>query len=283
MTIRIVTDSTCDIPKETADEYGIVVVPAYVNLAGRSYLDGVELTRQEFYKQLPGFDPPPSTAAPAPGAFTEAYDQLAELGATEVLSIHVSSTLSGILNAARLGAEATDSLKVTVFDSRQLTMGLGLQVISAATWIAAGCSMAEIVAMLNEQIERTFVIGLLDTLEYLRRSGRVNWAQFGIGTLLKIKPILQVHSGDVELLERVRTSRRALSRFLNVVAGLGALERMALLHTNATDEELHFFRQETQFLVPGGETPLAVELTPALGVHLGPKGLGIACIVKDDK
>lgn len=283
MTIRIVTDSTCDIPKETADEYGIVVVPAYVNLAGRSYLDGVELTREEFYRQLPDFDSPPSTAAPAPGAFTDAYNQLADLGATEVLSIHISSTLSGILNAARLGAEATDALKVTLFDSRQLTMGLGLQVIAAATEITAGRSMAEIVAMLDEQIERTFVIGLLDTLEYLRRSGRVNWAEFGIGTLLKIKPLLRVHSGNVEMLERVRTSRRALDRFLNIVAELGVLERMALLHTHATDEELKIFREKTQFLVPVGETPLAVELTPALGAHLGPKGLGIACIVKNDK
>ena len=94
MTIRIVTDSTCDIPEETADEYGILIVPAYVNVAGRSYLDGVELTREEFYKQLPNFDSPPSTAAPAPGAFTDAYNHMAELGATEVLSIHVSFPLS---------------------------------------------------------------------------------------------------------------------------------------------------------------------------------------------
>ena len=281
MTIRIVTDSTSDIPQEMADEYGIVVIPAYVNLAGRSYLDGVELSRQEFYQQLPDLESPPSTAVPAPGVFTDAYNQLADSGATEVLSIHLSSTLSGMLNAARLGAEATDALKVTLFDSRQLTMGLGLQVISAATEIAAGRSMSQILTSLNDLVERTFVIGLLDTLEYLRRSGRVNWAQFGIGTLLKIKPLVRVHMGNVEILERVRTSRRALSRFLEVVAELGDLERIALLHTHVTDEQLSAFRQMTQFLVPKGEIPLAVDLTPALGVHIGPKGLGIACIVKN--
>lgn len=281
MTIRIVTDSTCDIPQDMADEHGIVVIPAYVNLAGKSYLDGIELSRQEFYRQLPDLDSPPSTAVPAPGVFTDAYNQLADSGATEVLSIHLSSTLSGMLNAARLGAEATDALKITIFDSRQLTMGLGLQVISAAKAIAAGGSMSEILTLLNDLVERTFVIGLLDSLEYLHRSGRVNWAQFGIGTLLKIKPLVRVHMGNIEMLERVRTSRRALNRFLEVVAELGNLERIALLHTHVTDEELSAFRQMTQFLVPNGEIPLAVDLTPALGVHIGPKGLGIACIVKN--
>lgn len=281
MTIRIVTDSTCDIPQELADEHGIVVIPAYVNLAGNSYLDGIELSRQEFYRQLPDLDSPPSTAVPAPGIFTDAYNQLADRGATEILSIHLSSTLSGMLNAARLGAEATDALKVTIFDSRQLTMGLGLQVISAATAIAAGRSMSEVLTLLNDLVERTFVIGLLDTLEYLRRSGRVNWAQFGIGTLLRIKPLVRVHMGNVEMLERVRTSSRALNRFLEIVAELGDLERIALLHTHVTDEQLSAFRQMTQFLVPEGEIPLAVDLTPALGVHIGPKGLGIACIVKN--
>lgn len=282
MTIKIVTDSTSDIPPELATQYGITVVPVYINIAGNSYLDGIELSRQELYEKLPDYDPPPTTSAPAPGAFTKTFNQLAEEGATEILAIHLASSLSGVLNASRLGAEATDAVKVTMYDSQQLTMGLGLQAISAAEESGLGLSMSEILSMLNQLVRRTYVIGLLDTLVYLRRGGRINWAEYGIGTLLKLKPLLKVHLGTVEMIERVRTSSRAMTRFLEVVAELGPLEKLALLHTHATDGELDQFRQLTQFLVPEGQTPVAVELTPSLGVHLGPGGLGIACVVKDE-
>jgi len=278
MTLRIITDSTCDIPPETADQYGIIIVPAYVNIGEESYLDGVELSRKEFYERLPDYPSQPTTAAPAPGAFTDTFNKLADEGATEILAIHVSSTLSGIFNAARLGAEATDAVQVTLFDSQQVTMGLGLQVMAAARAAMAERTMTEIVSLLSERVNRTYVVGLLDTLEYLRRSGRVNWAVFGIGTLLRIKPLIKVHLGSVEMPEKVRTSKKALSRFLDLASELAPLEDMALLHTHASPEEIESFRQKTQFLVPEGATPLAVELTPALGVHLGPGGFGIACV-----
>ncbi|HSG18990.1 MAG TPA: DegV family protein [Anaerolineae bacterium] len=276
--IGIVTDSTCDIPLETAAELGIVVVPAYVNIGEESYLDGVELTRQEFYEQLPTYTRPPTTAAPPPGAFTGAYEQLAGQGLTEILSIHVASSLSGMLNAARLGAQDAPGVKVTLFDSQQLTMGLGLLTILAAKEAAAGRTMDEIIAFLDERVKRTYILGVLDTLEYLRRSGRVNWAQFGIGTLLRIKPLLHVHMGQVEMPERVRTSKRAMARLLELANGLGPLEDLALLHTHGSEEEIRAFREKTAFLNPEGPPPLAVELTPAIGAHLGPGGLGIACI-----
>lgn len=278
MTIGIVTDSTSDIPHETAAEYGIVVVPAYVNIGDESYLDGVELTRQEFYEQLPSYVQPPTTSAPPPGAFRSAYEGLAKRGVTQILSIHVASTLSGMLNAARLGAQDVTNVDVTLFDSQQLTMGLGLLTISAAKEAAAGRTMEEIVAFLDERVHRTYILGVLDTLEYLRRSGRVNWAQFGIGTLLRIKPLLHVHMGQVEMPERVRTSKRALERLMELASNLGRLEDLALLHTHASDEEIRAFREKTAFLNPAGPPPLAVELTPAIGAHLGPGGLGIACV-----
>lgn len=278
MAIGIVTDSTSDIPQETAVKYGIVVVPAYVNIGDESYLDGVELTRQEFYERLPSYAQPPTTSAPPPGAFSSAYEALAKQGVTQILSIHVASTLSGMLNAARLGAQDVKNVEVTLFDSQQLTMALGLLAISAAKEAAAGRTMAEIVAFLDERVHRTYILGVLDTLEYLRRSGRVNWAQFGIGTLLRIKPLLHVHMGQVEIPERVRTSKRALERLLELAANLGKLEDLALLHTHASDEEIRAFRERTAFLNPEGPPPLAVELTPAIGAHLGPGGLGIACV-----
>ncbi|UCG23060.1 MAG: DegV family protein [Chloroflexota bacterium] len=276
--IGIVTDSTCDIPPETAAELGIVVVPAYVNIGEESYLDGVELSRQEFYEQLPSYARPPTTAAPPPGAFASAYEQLADRGDDEILSIHIASSLSGMLNAARLGAQDAARVQVTLYDSQQLTMGLGLLAILAAKEAAAGCTMDEIVATLDERVKRTYILGVLDTLEYLRRSGRVNWAQFGIGTLLRIKPLVYVHMGQVEMPEKVRTSKRALTRMLELALALGPLEDLALLHTHGSDEEIRAFREKTAFLNPEGPSPLAVELTPAIGAHLGPGGLGIACI-----
>lgn len=282
MTIRIVTDSVCDIPKATSEAFGITVVPAYVNIGDESYLDGVDLSRRQFYEGLPHYSTAPMTAAPAPGAFTEVYDRLAAEGAGQILSIHVSSSLSGILNAARLGSEATDSVEVQLFDSQQLTMGLGLLAITAAEGAIAGQTMNEIVATLNKRVERTYVIGLLDTLEYLRRSGRVNWATFGLGTLLHIKPLLRVHKSEVTMLEKVRTSKRALIRFLELAGELGPLENIALLHTHVSQQCIQEFQQQTRFLVPEGIEPLIVELTPALGAHLGPNGLGIACITRNN-
>jgi DegV family protein with EDD domain len=281
MSIRIVSDSTCDIPEETAAAYGISVIPAYVNIGDKSYLDGLELSRSTFYEMLPGLDQPPKTAAPAPGAFAETYNRLADEGATEILSIHVAGSLSAMLNAARVGADSTDAVKVTQFDSQQVTMGLGLLAISAAQDAAAGCTMEEIIARLNERVRRTYVLGLLDTLQYLRRSGRVNWAQFGIGTVLRIKPLVKVYLGEVAMTDKVRSSKRAMQRFLTLAAELGPLEELSLLRIGASDQ-IDSFREQTEFLVPAGQTPLEVELTPALGAHIGPGGLGIACITANN-
>jgi DegV family protein with EDD domain len=278
MTIRVVTDSTCDIPPETAAQYGIIVVPAYINIGDDSYLDGPELTRTQFYEQLPGYKTPPTTAAPASGAFAEAYRTLAADGVGEIISIHIAASLSGVLNSARLGAEMVgDVVPVTLFDSMQLTMGLGLLAITAAQAAGEGKSTAEITAMLEERRGRTHVFAQLDTLEYLRRSGRVNWAEFGIGTLLQIKPLVHVYKGEVIMRDKIRTSKRALAQMIEYAAELGPLESIALLHTHTIDK-IEMFRQQTSHLVPSGQTPLAVEVTPAIGAHVGPGALGIACI-----
>jgi DegV family protein with EDD domain len=278
MTIRIVTDSTCDIPPETADKYGIAIVPAYINIGDQSYLDGVELTRTQFYQQLPDYKTHPTTAAPASGSFAEIYKRLARDGATAVISIHVATSLSGVLNSARLGAEMVEEIiPITMFDSMQLSMGLGLLAITAAIAANEGKTAADIITMLEERRARTHVFAQLDTLEFLRRSGRVNWAEFGIGTLLQIKPLIHVHNGEVNMRDKIRTSKRALNQMIQYAVDLGPLESIALLHTHTIDK-LDMFRQQTKHLYPSDETPLAVEVTPAIGAHVGPGGLGIACI-----
>ena len=278
MSIKVVTDSTSDIPAEAAAENGITVVPAYVNIGEESFLDGVELSRSDFYDGLPGYSSHPTTAAPAPGAFTEIYNQLASEGASEILSIHIDGHLSGILNAARIGGAETDNIAITFLDSKQLTMGLGLLTISAARLAAQGHTMDQILSSIEERIPRTYVFGLLDTLEYLRRSGRLGWAEFRVGTLLNIKPMVRVHIGEVEMLRKVRTSKRALATMIGLIDELGPLEQMALLHIGG-GKRVDDFAKQTEHLFPGGEIPHTVEITPALGAHFGPGGLGIACIV----
>ena len=281
MTIRIVTDSTADLPESVAEQHGIVVLPAYVNIGEESYLDRVELSRPEFYEKLPSLPEPPTTAAPALGAFTEVYERLAAEGASEILSIHLSANLSGMLNAARLGAEATDAVQVTLFDSRQLSMGLGLLALAAAQDAAAGYTMEEMTGRLQKRVARTHVFGVLNTLEYLRRSGRVSWAAFGLGTLLRIKPLLHVYDGDVEMVERVRTRKRAVRRLVERVEALAPLERLVVLHTRNADGAAAL-SDKASHLFPAQSNLPAVELTPTIGAHLGPGALGLACLVAEE-
>ena len=173
---------------------------------------------------------------------------------------------------------ARDNLRVHLFDSRQLSMGLGLLVLTAAEAAAAGRSAAEIVTMLEKRVRQTHVVAVLDTLEFLRRSGRVNWTEFSLGTLLKIKPLITVFDGEAKSAARVRTFRRAVDQLITVVEDFGHLERLALLHTNAP-AEAHALRDRLKHLFPGGDTPEIVEVTPAIGAHIGPGAVGVACVV----
>jgi DegV family protein with EDD domain len=281
MTIKIVTDSACDVPATLAAELDITVVPVYVNVGEQSYLDGVELARYEFYQNLAHYPAPPTTAAPASGTFTETYQRLADEGATPFLSLHIASVISATYNAARLGAEAA-TVPVTLFDTEQITVGSGLQVIAAAEAVAAGQAMADIVSMLKKRVPRTRIVAMLDTLEFLRRSGRVSWAQFGLGTLLRIKPLLQVHNGEITVAERIRTRKRAVQRLLEIMDELAPLERLAILYTTER-HRAESLRKEAGHLFPKEHPPLLIEITPAIGAHVGPGAVGVACIAAADK
>lgn len=277
MTIRIVTDSACDVPADVATKLGITIVPVYINVGEKSYLEGVELTRETFYRNLPTYDPYPTTAAPAAGTFTEVYERLTAEGATQILSMHLAATLSATYNAARVGAEAAESAPVTLFDTEQITIGAGLLVITAAEAVATGCSLEEILTMLRERVARTRVFGMLDRLESLRRSGRVNWAQFGLGTLLQIKPVMMIWQGQVEVVARVRTSKRSIQHMLQMLEQYSPFERLAVIHVSAA-EAARELCQQAKHLFPEGYEPLLVEITPAIGTHLGLGAIGFACI-----
>lgn len=278
MTIKIVTDSTCDLPEAIVAEHGITVLPLYINIGERSYLDGVELTREEFYEQLPSYQTPPTTSAPGTGTFVQAYERLANEGAEEVLSIHIAQSLSGVMNAAQSAAESTDVIPVTTFDAGQITLGTGLLVRAAAKAAAAGASMQEIQTMLVEMGSRTHAFAALDTLEYLRRSGRVSMIQSKLGALLRVKPLLTMHDGEIGF-DKVRTRNVALQWLIDQVTALGPLEECALVHTH-TMERLEELRHRAQNLLPADEEPLIAEVTPVIGAHVGPGAVGFACVAR---
>lgn len=276
MSIRIVTDSTCDLPREVVAGLGITVVPLYINVGQESYLDEVDMSRQEFYERLPHFEHHPQTSSPGPEMFRQIYERLAEEGADQILSIHISVSLSGTLNTAQLGADATDSVSVTVFDSGQLSIGTGFLVEAAAKMAAAGHSLVEILQALREKGKRTHLFAGLDTLEFLRRSGRMSWAVSKIGGLLKIKPLLSMHDGEPGV-HQVRTDRRAMQRLLDTLADLAPLEELAWVHTNAP-EKMRELRERARHLLPEGKEPIEVDVTPVIGVHIGPGAAGFACV-----
>ena len=275
MSIRIVTDSTCDLPQDVVQKYGIRVVPLYIHTNGDSYLDGVDITREEFYRRLPELDPAPTTAAPGPEMFRQVYEELAQEGATEVLSIHISVSLSAVLDVAKLAAEEITSIPVTVMDSRQLSLGTGFLVETAARAAAQGKSMDEILAISEEQISRTHVFAVLDTMEFLRRSGRISGLVAGFGSLLQVKPLLRMYEGDPTS-ERVRTTNGAFSRLESLLAERAPFERVALVHTHA-GEQAELLKQRVEHLLPQGELTSA-DITPVIGAHIGPGAVGFACI-----
>jgi DegV family protein with EDD domain len=275
MPVRIVTDSTCDLPAETIAQYGIRVVPLYINVGKEGFLDGIDITREEFYIKLPTFPEHPTTAVPSPQKFHAIYNALADEGATEVLSIHISSILSAVLDVARSAAQETTSVPVTVIDSQQLSLGTGFLVETAAQLAAAGKSIIEIRETLNAQIERTHVFAVIDTLEFLKRSGRMNGFISNIGTLIQIKPILTMHKGKPET-ERVRTRERATKRLFEMLDKLGEIERIAIVHTNAPLRVAEL-KNQLATLLPNKNIQMS-DITPVIGAHLGPGAFGFAII-----
>jgi len=276
MRTRIVTDTTADIPSDLVARYALTVVPVYINVGDRSYLDDVELSRETFYEKLPHYEHHPTTSAPSLGTFVEAYEALAAEGAQEILSIHIASSLSGVQNVAHAASQAIQSARVTVFDSRQLTMGTGFLVLAAARAAEAGRSVAQILDVLQGMIHRVYSYAAPDTLEYLRRGGRLNRVQSSVGELLRIRPLLQMYQGDLTM-ERIRTSRRLLARMEEIVQNLAPLENLALVHANAKERAEGLWDRLSHHL-PGADAPLITEVTPAIGAHVGPGALGLVCV-----
>ncbi|MFU8771850.1 MAG: DegV family protein [Anaerolineales bacterium] len=277
MTIRIVTDSTCDLPQSVIDELGIKVVPLYITIGQKSFQDGVEISRKEFYTNLPAYSNHPTTATPSVDVLTRTYQSLVDDGATEILSIHISISLSATVDVARTAAVEFQNVPVTVWDSRQLSLGTGFQVETAARMAMEGKSMMEILEVLEDMAARSFVAARLSTLEFLRRSGRMNSAMTGIGSLLRLKPILKMIDGKPTS-ERVRTFKKAEGRLIQLLKERLPVERFALLHTNASQDAQGLLERLAE-VFPVNPV-YSMDITPVIGAHIGPGAIGFAIISK---
>jgi DegV family protein with EDD domain len=274
MKIGLVTDSTSDIPRNLVDLYGIEVVPAILNIGNTSFKDGEGMTREEYYELLPGLTSSPTTSAPSVGSFQTVYEELLSQGADQLISIHPPNNLSGIINAARLASESFGE-RVHVLDSGQLSLGLGFQALAAAEAIMRDAVFEEILNLVESVKQRVRVMALLDTMEYLRRSGRVSWAKAMVGGLLNLKPIIELRFGIVERSGQARTHKLGIQHLYENIQCWQPLERLAILHTNAEAAA----RQLIDSLDLKLETPiLLVNITTVIGTHVGPNGLGFAAV-----
>ncbi len=211
MTIQIITDTTSDIPPEIAADLPITILPLHVRLNNIDYLDTVDLTREEFYEALPNSSHNSSTAAPSPGKFIETYQRLMDDGAEAIFSIHISRTLSAILESAQIAAEQFKGIPVYPIDSGNLSMALGLIVVEAAKAAKEGKTSQDIQEIINAAIQRAYAYAKLDTIDYLLRGGRINSIQHSVISLLGIKPILKMHE-HISKMEIARTRIKHLKK-----------------------------------------------------------------------
>lgn len=271
--VAIVTDSASDLPPEVAAAAGIRVVPLFVSFGSETFRPGVNLTTDEFWVRMTAPDAPfPTTAAASPGDFQQAYQAAFDEGADAVVCVTVSGDLSGTLKSATLGAELLPGREIHVIDSRSASMGHGMLAQMGAELAAAGRTGTEIAAALERAKARLDLFVALDTLEYLKRGGRISGARAAMGTMLSIKPIITVVDGVVENAERVRTRAKARERCLELLTAR-PLERASMLHTtNADVEAFH-----AEFVRRSGLDPAMVQVRtvgPSVGPHLGPGCVG---------
>lgn len=278
MKIGLVTDSPADIPNALVEQYQIEVIPSILVIEGRQLLDGKDMTREAFYNGLPSFKRPPTTAAPSIGDFQRRYYKLLEAGCEHVISLHPAAKLTGIGQIASQAALEFDG-RVTVLESGSLSLGIGFQVLAAAEVIAEDGSLEDALAAIRSTRQRLRVYAALDTVEYVRRSGRVPAAVAALGGLLRIKPVVELAEGEVRPLGAPRTTRQANEKLQRLVTDLGPLERLAILHTNApvrAKEFLTLLMDEHRKSLP--RDILMVNVTTVIGTHVGPNGLGVAAV-----
>lgn len=277
MSIGIVTDSACDVLPDLVERYHIRVIPVYINFgAQESYLDdGVQITKLGFYQRLPSANPLPTTAAPSVGEAEAALRQALEQY-EHVIAIHIGHNVSGTIGSSRVAAQSIGGERITVFDTGSLSMGAGWQVLIAAELASQGADLVTILRTLESAKQRTRLWAVPNTMDYLRRSGRVSSLVAGLGELLDIKPIIRASQNEVQSEGRVRTFKKVIPKLVELAEAQGPLERLAILHINNLPgaEEL---RLALQHLSPPEYTQVTFAAA-AIGANFGPGGLGLVTV-----
>ena len=274
MTVRIVTDSACDLPDELLDEYGITVVPLSIRFGSEELIDREQLSVGEFWQRCAASEVLPETAAPAPGQFETAYRRLASEGASAVVVVSLSGALSATIQSAELAARGVaDEIDVRIVDSRSVTLGLGTMVLAAARAASIGATADAIVELVGDMSARTKVFGALDTLDNLKKGGRIGGAKALLATALSIKLIIEVVDGVVDQGGKQRTRSKALGFLVDTVASFGdSVENLAVLHADCDDVNSLVTRLRE---VHTGEIVVG-RLGPVIGAHAGLGTIGVA-------
>ena len=268
MTVKVVTDSTCDLPPRLAEELGITVVPVYLRFGNEVFHDLVDISQDEFYRRLMHDPIHPSTTQPSPQDFTDVYKELAK-EADGIISIHISGKLSGTCNSAENAKKAVGGkCPIEVIDSQVVTMGLGQLAIAANTLAKSGKSLPQVVKEIKQMIPSIHILGLLDTLKYLALGGRIGKVQALLGSVLNVKPMLTIKDGVLTPAGRVRSRPKGIDILVDYVKKMVDIQDLAVIY-NTTLDEAQALIKRLGSLFPEEKIRLA-RLGPALGVHTGP-------------
>ena len=277
MSVRIVTNSACDLPQSVADELGIAIVPLSIRFGDEEFIDRRDLTVQEFWSRSAASAVLPETAAPPPGLFEQTYRELIADGATGIVVINLSGGLSATLQSAELAARAVaDEISIAVVDSQSCTLGLGTIVLAAARIAKSGASFDDVKTQAIDLAARTKVWGALDTLDNLKKGGRIGGAKAMLASVLSIKPIVEVRNGKVEEGGKQRTRSKALAFLVEKLHSYGEVENLAILQADCTDVEAFVAMLRPHY---AGEI-LIGDIGPVVGSHTGRGTIGLAFQVK---
>ena len=274
MTIRIVTDSSCDLPSGLIEQYGISVLPCYVVVDDQTFKDGLEIQADDFYRRLLADGRTPTTAQPTPSDFQTVYRELVGQG-DQIISIHVSSKLSGTLNSAQQAkASLDDGSAVEIIDSQLASIPLGLAVLDAAIMASKGGSVHDIAGQIRQRLSLHHGLFALDTLEYLQKGGRIGKARAFMGSVLHVKPILRLQDGEAHPVERPRNRERAMSRLVELAQELAPVRRLAVIYSTDADRMAEL-KQRLTGILPADQI-IESRFGSALGTYIGPDALGVA-------
>jgi len=274
MTVKVVVDSTSDIPEQLAKEWDITVVPAYVVFGDKSYRDRLDISEDEVYTRLDQDSVFPTTSVPSPQDFADVYNKLAD-ETDEIISIHVTSRESGVYNSALLGRELVNKkCRIEVVDSLSLAMSYGILAIAAAKEAKAGASLEKVAEVVRESIPRMHLLIVLDTLKYVVRGGRLGKGYGLLGSVLRIKPLLTMRDGKLMLAGVARTRAKAIKRLYDFVEGFPQVSDVAVSYTTSK-EEAEALAEQIKADFP--DIPLYfTRVGPVLGTHTGPGAMGVA-------